>query len=217
MNHTNLRCIRPNAWAINGLAQTAVSAPSQLDAEVARRTREAASRPEDAHLTDICHTITACFAISIGTHGHLSNTMKRPNESTAKSICNINEDSQPRLRAYALTYHHIITSSTSSSGQMTVRLRPQSPACVSRTSREDKFLDAITTNHIAIQIPGGENTIKSLGDLTWHPTTSSFSFPSFYLITHLGLSRSLLTGRNHLLHSQFLFCLGGGTHMGSFS
>jgi hypothetical protein len=39
--------------------------------------------------------------------------MKRPNESTAKSICNIKGDSQPHLRAYASTYHHIITSSTS--------------------------------------------------------------------------------------------------------
>jgi hypothetical protein len=113
MNHTDLQCTGPNAWTIIGLAQTAVSAPSQLDAEVPEGTREAASGPEDVHLTNICHTITACFAISIGTHGHLSNTMKRPNESNDKSICNIKEDSQPHFRAYALTYHHIITSSTS--------------------------------------------------------------------------------------------------------
>jgi hypothetical protein len=141
--------------------------------------------PQDAHLKHTCHHDHGLLRhILWNTHGHLSNTMKRPNESNGKSISNIKEDSQPRLRAYASTYHHIITSSTSlSSCDGKLRFLSRTPACRRLTPKVDECLDAITANQTAFPIQEAKPNQNLSEHPYGEPTTSSLSF-SIFLSCH---------------------------------
>jgi hypothetical protein len=99
------------------------------------------------------------------------------------------------------SYHHII--------DIIIIMRQQSPLTLPDAGMEEMSVRGRWTSR-RHNNPGGEHE-QNLAETLHGAATSSFSFPSFYLITHLGLSWGLLTDSE----SSFTFSIFAMVWMGS--
>jgi hypothetical protein len=108
------------------------------------------------------------------------------------------------------SYHHII--------DIIIIMRQQSPLTLPDAGMEEMSVRGRWTSRRhnnqsyrhPKRNPGGEHE-QNLAETLHGAATSSFSFPSFYLITHLGLSWGLLTDSE----SSFTFSIFAMVWMGS--